>query len=163
MKDNSNEVQQGFRYQDEIYLRKYDNAAADPEIQIFTNDTLDDEEPVTRRYSCAICKGKLMYMKHTETIWKCDECQEIYDTEIQDISISKKGFKVIPHHDIARYPKIDDEDINIPFIKSINIDDQQDSNIEILRQSGDKRIQYIRIKGSLAEALSAVNEMDGKY
>jgi hypothetical protein len=34
-------------------------------------------------------------------------------------------------------------------------------NMEILRD--DNRIKHIRVKGSLGETLSAVNEMDAKY
>ncbi|HZD35838.1 MAG TPA: hypothetical protein VE130_11600 [Nitrososphaeraceae archaeon] len=51
----------------------------------------------------------------------------------------------------------------IPFVKSIGLDDKHDLDIEILRQSDDGRIRHLHINGSPAEALSAVNEMDGKY
>jgi ribosomal protein L37AE/L43A len=139
----SNEVRTGFRYQDEVYLRKYDNAVADPDIQIFYKED-DQEEPELKQYWCAICQGKLTYMKPTDTIWKCDNCQETYDTKIQDRPITnKRAFKITPHHEINRYPKLDD--IDIPFLNSINLNEQQDSDIEILRQSEDGRIKHIRL------------------
>jgi len=145
MKNNNNEVRQGFRFQDAVYLRKYDNSAAGLEIQLFTAEE-DDEEPETKRYWCAICKSKLTYMQHTDTIWRCDNCQEYYDTKIQDTPIANnKGFKIRPHHEINRYPKFDEDDSNVPFVKSINLDEPENSNIEILRQSADRRIQHIRI------------------
>jgi hypothetical protein len=158
--DSSNEVRTGFRYQDMQYLKRYDNAAAGPDIQIFTNDTLDDEEPEARKYFCAVCRSKLTYMKHTRTIWRCDNCSEFYDTKIQDTPISNnEGFKVRPHHEINRYPRLDKNDVNTPFIKGINLDELENSfNIEIQRQSADRRIQHIRIKGSPTEALVAMNE-----
>ncbi|MGA7370335.1 MAG: hypothetical protein WBX01_14500 [Nitrososphaeraceae archaeon] len=155
MKSNNNRVQMGFGYQDEQYLKRYDNASADPDIQIFTAEGADDEEPETKRYWCAICKSKLTYMKHRGTIWRCDNCAEFYDTKIQDTAISNnKGFKIRPHHEINRYPKFDETDSNIPFIKSINLDEHEDPNIEITRQSDDGRIRHIHVKGSPAEALA---------
>lgn len=82
-------------------------------------------------------------------IFICPECFEQYDTKIQDRPILKKGFKVTPYSDISRYPKADDGDIDIPFMKGINLDEQQDSEIEILRTSQDGRIQNIRIRDNV--------------
>jgi hypothetical protein len=122
MNNNNNEVRMGFKFQDEIYLRKYDNAVAGPEIQLFTEEDLEESE--TRKYFCAVCKSKLDYLKGTETIWRCNECMEYYDTKIQDIPIgNNKGFKVVPHHEINRYPKLDEDDINISFVRSIKLDE----------------------------------------
>lgn len=128
---------------DENYLRKFDNASAYPEIQVFSSEGLD-EEPEQEKYFCAVCKSWLEYHKYLD-ISICLECYQQYDTKIQDTPISNKGFRIGPHHDISRYPKIDDEGVNIPFVKGINLDDQQGSNIQILRQSADGRIQHIRI------------------
>lgn len=144
--DNSNEVRTGFRYQDVQYLKRYDNATAAPDIQLFTAEEDNDEEPEVRKYFCAVCKSRLDYLKDTETIWRCNECMQYYDTKIQDVPIANNNkFRITPHYEINRYPKFDDEDINIPFVKAIDLDDQQDSNIEILRQSADGRIQHTRI------------------
>lgn len=40
---------------------------------------------------------------------------------------------------------MDEDDTNISFVKSINLGEQQDSDIEIIRQSEDGRIKYIRL------------------
>ncbi|HZD35627.1 MAG TPA: hypothetical protein VE130_10515 [Nitrososphaeraceae archaeon] len=164
--DRSEEgVRTGFKYEDVQYLKKFDNASAGPEIQIFTAEEGLEEEPEARKYFCAICRSKLDYLKGTKTIWRCNECMEYYDTKIQDKPISNnKGFKVRPHHEINRYPKFAEDDTNIPFLKGISLDEKQGSNnIEILRQSTDGRIKKIHVKGSLVEALSAnLNELDGK-
>ncbi len=56
-KDNNIQVNQGFSLKDQNYLKKYDNAAADPTIQMFTEEELD-EEPEQRIYFCAFCKSK---------------------------------------------------------------------------------------------------------
>jgi hypothetical protein len=92
---------------------------------------------------------------------------EYYDTKIQDIPIANnKGFKVVPHHEINRYPRLDENDVNIPFVKGINLNQQQverNSNIEIKRQSTNGRVKHIHVKGSLVEVLSAnLNELDGR-
>ena len=58
-KDNYIQVNQGFSQKDQTYLRKFDIAAADPEIQIFTED-LEDENEIG--YFCAICKSKLDHL-----------------------------------------------------------------------------------------------------
>ena len=161
--DNSNEVRTGFRYQDVQYLKRYDNSAAGPDIQLFTVEE-DDREPETRQYWCAVCRSKLDYLKGTETIWRCNECMEYYDTKIQDIPIANHNkFKITPHSEIWRYPKLDEDDTNIPFVKSIKLDElENSSDIEILRQSADGRIIEIRVKGLPTEALAAMNEVDDK-
>lgn len=53
-----NDVRLGFRYQDEIYLRNHDDPQSNPKIQIF--DNTEDEEPQTRLYYCALCRGELV-------------------------------------------------------------------------------------------------------
>jgi hypothetical protein len=118
-----------------------------PKIQIFDN-TEDEETPETRQYYCAICKGKLTYMKYTDTIWKCDNCQEIYDTKIQDRPIKNEGFKVTPHHDINRYPKLED-DSDIPFVNGINLDEREDPSIELVKSSQDPRTKHYRIRDNV--------------
>ncbi|MGA7368018.1 MAG: hypothetical protein WBX01_02740 [Nitrososphaeraceae archaeon] len=74
------------------------------------------------------------YLRGTETVWRCNECIQYYDTKIQDTPITNNNkFKVTPHSDISRYPKIDDEDTNIPFVKGVNLnlqEEERNSNIE---------------------------------
>lgn len=80
--------------------------------------------------------------------------ESVYSTLVDDDQPSMRD----PHIDVqpivdqglsklfVGYPKIDDEDIDVPFVKGIRLDEEQDSNIEILKQSPDKRIQHIRIR-----------------
>jgi hypothetical protein len=138
---SNNKVRTGFRYQDEIYLKKYDNPAADPDKQIFSL-----EEPESKQYWCAICRSRLEYRKNLE-IFICTECFEQYDPKIQDTPIANNSkYKITPHNEIWRYPKCGEDDPNIPFVKAISLDEQlENSNIEILRQSDDGRVKHIRI------------------
>lgn len=140
--NNNNKVRLGFGSQTDNYLRRFDNAAADPDVQVFTNETEDDEQTL---YYCAMCKSRLEYHKHL-CIFICPECFEQYDTKIQDRPILKKGFKITPHHELNRYPKFDDQDPNIPYMKGVSLDEQLDSDIEVLRTSQDGRIQHLRIR-----------------
>lgn len=140
----NNKVRLGFGTQIDNYLKRFDNAAADPDIQTFSNE--DDEEPETRQYFCAMCRSHLQYHKHL-SIWICPECFQQYDLRIQDRPIANKhGFNVTPHHDINRYAKLDNDDTNVPFMKGIDLTEQQDNDIEILRTSQNERIQYIKLR-----------------
>ena len=91
---------------------------------------------------------------------------EYYDTKIQDIPIANnKGFKVAPHHEINRYPRLDENDVKHSIRKGCKLKPavERNSNIEIKSQSTDGRVKHIHVKGSLVEVLSAnLNELDGK-
>lgn len=54
-----NGINQGFTVQDQYYLRHYDNAEADPQVQLFTVEDLEQEEPELRKYFCTIFKSRL--------------------------------------------------------------------------------------------------------
>ncbi|HZD33582.1 MAG TPA: hypothetical protein VE130_00115, partial [Nitrososphaeraceae archaeon] len=85
-RNHKNGSNQGFSLTDQNYLRKYDNAGADPDIQLFTEEGLEDGEPEHRSYFCALCKSKLDHLQGIDdTIWRCNDCVVYYDTSIQDI------------------------------------------------------------------------------
>jgi hypothetical protein len=52
----------------------------------------------------------------------------------------------------------------LPFVASIDLVDTSDesSDIKLVRSSVDKRVQHIRVRGSSARALAAMNEMGGR-
>src|ERR687891_1306937 len=93
-------------------------------------------------YWCTICKSKLVYLNHTNTIWRCDNCLSYYDTKIQDRPVKDKSeFKLRSYHD--PYTQFDEDDPNIVFVEGINIEarEQGGDGVEIIRSStADKRI-----------------------
>lgn len=157
-------VNQGFSQQDQNYLRVYDNAEAGPEWQLLTEEDWEDEDKERREYFCSICKSKLDYLKDTETIWRCNECMQYYDTSIQDVPIkdmSESKVKVYPELD--RYPTYDTEDPNMVFVEGIDIGEQGSiPGVEVLRDDG-FRHKHIRVKGLPIEALSSMNEIDDQF
>jgi ribosomal protein L37AE/L43A len=86
-KDNNNRPNQGWKLEDQWYLNKYDNAQADPDVQILTDDQLEDENKEHREYWCAICKSRLDYVKNLD-MWYCSACVQHYDTNIQDVPLN---------------------------------------------------------------------------
>ena len=44
----------GWNLRDQSYLDRYDNASADPQIQFFTEEQLEDENEI--EYFCSLCK-----------------------------------------------------------------------------------------------------------
>ena len=110
-----------------------------------------------------MCKSKLDYLTGSETIWRCNECMEYYDLRIQDSPIKDTtDFKLIPYSDLQHYPTSDENDPNMLFMEGIDLNNKSGSEIELIRSSDDKRIQHIYVKGSPAEALSAMNKLDYK-
>lgn len=81
-----NDTNQGWKQVDEWYLNKYDNAQVDPDIQILTEDNYEDENKELREYYCAVCHGKLDFIKNMD-MWYCEACVQYYDTKIQDVPI----------------------------------------------------------------------------
>ncbi|HZA68327.1 MAG TPA: hypothetical protein VE548_01405 [Nitrososphaeraceae archaeon] len=133
-----------------------------PRLQTFTLEDLE-EDPEERTYWCAICKSELVYLNHTNTIWRCDNCLSYYDTKIQDTPIiDKPGIKLKSYHDL--YRQSDEDDLNILFVEGIDIEsrDSEENGVQTIRASADKRVQHIRVKGSPTKALSAMNEIDGR-
>ena len=159
------EVNQGWKQQDQWYLNRYDNAQADPELQILTEDTWEDENLEQRYYFCAICKSRLDFLKGTESIWQCSNCSQIYDTSIQDVPVKNIGeSKVRVSAELQHYPTYEENDIWSPFIEAINADTDSDEDIpsNVVVVSDDRHRKHIRVKGDITKALSAMNEMDGK-
>jgi hypothetical protein len=68
-----NGIRQGFSLRDSVYLKDNDYAQADPKLQLFVAEDIEEEEPELRLYYCASCKSKLDYHKHL-SIWICSEC-----------------------------------------------------------------------------------------
>ncbi|MGI0043384.1 MAG: hypothetical protein ACRD47_06705, partial [Nitrososphaeraceae archaeon] len=56
------------------------------------------------------------------------------------------------------YQQYDEDDPNSIFVKGIDLDKHQDpeEDIEIVKSSVDKRVQHVNVKGSLADAISAM-------
>ena len=157
------ETNQGWKQTDEWYLDKFDNASADPDIQILTEDQLEDEDKELREYWCAICHGKLDYLKQMD-MWHCSACVEYYDTKIQDVPIKDiSESKVRTFTELSHYPTYDEADMYLPFIQGINPDADEENvpgNIEVISDDGFRK--HIRVKGLPTEALSIMNEMDNK-
>lgn len=163
MTDNSSATNPGFSRQDQWYLTRYDNASADPDIQILTEEDFENENLEQRHYFCAICKSRLDFLKETKTIWRCNECMQYYDTSIQDVPIKNiKDSRVKTYAELEHYHQLDDDDIFMPFVQGVSPDADEDipSNIEVI--SDDGRHKHIRIKGLPIEALAAMNELDDK-
>ena len=121
-----------------------------------------EEEPEERTYWCAICKSKLVYLNHIDTILKCDNCLQYYDTKIQDRPVKGKSeFKLKSYHD--PYRQFDEDDLNIVFVEGLEIEsrDSEENGVQTIRASADRRIQHIQVKGSPTKALSAMNKIDG--
>ena len=162
-RNKDTEVYQGFSLKDQNYLRKFDNAAADPEIQLFTEEELEDENEI--EYYCALCKSKLDHLREgiDDTIWRCNNCMAYYDTNIQDLplkNISSQRIRAYPEFEY--YQEYDENDINTIFMQGIDADElgyqSSPKTVEILRD--DNRVKHIKVRGSLVEALAAMNEMD---
>jgi len=162
MRDNER-PNQGWKLEDRHYLRKTD-PSNDPDIQILTEEDLEEEEPEQRQYWCAICKARLDFLKETGTIWRCNECMEYYDTSIQDVPVKDLSeSKVRTYPELDRYPTYDESDVYLPFVEGINPDTDGDitSNIEVVYLDGLRK--HIRVKGLPTEALSIMNELDEEH
>src|SRR5918996_1198835 len=157
--NNSTAVNQGFLQQDQNYLRKYDNAASNPDVQILDEEDWEDENKEQRHYWCAICEGKLDYLKNMD-MWFCSACVQYYDTKIQDVPIKNLSeSKVKPFPELHKYPTYEENDIYMSFVQGIDPDeyDSIPRNVEVLRDDG--RIKHIKVKGLPTEALAAMNDL----
>ena len=117
--DNNNITINGVRLdltlRDSAVMRR--EADHTPRLQTFTLEDLE-EDPEERTYWCAIYKSELVCLTHTETIWKCDNCLQYYDTKIQDRPVKDKSeFKLKSYHD--PYRQFDEDDPNIVFVEGI--------------------------------------------
>lgn len=115
-----NDTNQGWKQTDEWYLSKYDNAQADPDIQILTEDNYEDDNKELREYYCAICHGKLDFLKNMD-MWYCEACVQYYDTKIQDVPIKNiNDSRVKTYAELEHYHQLDDEDIYVPFVQGVD-------------------------------------------
>jgi hypothetical protein len=48
------------------------------------------------------------------------------------------------------------------FIEPINLDSEIGQEVELVRSSGDRRVQHTEVRGSPTKALSIMNEIDGR-
>lgn len=157
-----NDTNQGWKQTDEWYLNRHDNPSNDPDIQILTEDNLEESNPALREYFCAICKSKLDHLQNME-MWYCSACVQYYDTKIQDVPIKDLSeSKVRTYTELDHYPTYEENDRYLPFVEGVNPDADEDipSNIEIISDNG-KNV-HIKVKGSPTEALAIMNEMDKK-
>ena len=141
-----NGVRLGLTLKDSVIMRR--EADHTPRLQNFTLEDLE-EDPEERTCWCAICKSKLVYLNHTDTIWRCDNCLSYYDTSIQDKPLANKsGFKLHSYHN--PYATFDEDDPNVTFVHGIDLEarDSEQQGIEIIKSSADRRVQHIRVKGS---------------
>jgi hypothetical protein len=123
-----------------VYLRGFDNVEANPKIQLFTQDDLEEEEQEERKYYC-VCKSRLEYHKHLG-IWICSECYEQYDTNIQDAPLKDiSGPRVKTYPELKFNPTYDELDVHMPFVEAINF--KETGEVELVRSSSDRRIQHI--------------------
>jgi len=126
----------------------YDNAEAGPEWQLLTEEDLEEEDPEQRHYFCAICKSTLDFLKDTETIWRCNECMQYYDTSIQDAPIKDMSeSRVRVYQELDHYPEYDENDPRMIFVEGIeqDADEYTPSNIEVISDDGHHK--HIRCKG----------------
>ena len=86
-----------------------------------------------------------------------------YDTSIQDMPLKNIRGQRIRTYPEFEYQVNDENDINTIFMQGIDADElgyqSVPKNAEILRD--DDRVKHIKVRGSLVEALAAMNEMDG--
>ena len=161
--NKNNGPNSGWKLEDRHYLHKYDNAQADPDIQILTEEDWEEEDKELRKYWCAICHGKLNYLKQMD-MWHCPACVEYYDQKIQDVPIKDiKESRVKTFPELDHYPTAEEDDIFVPFIEGINPDQEEDydqEGVELVSSSYDNRIQHIRVKGDITEALSVQHDFE---
>ena len=108
-----------------------------------------------------ICKSELVYLNHSENIWRCDNCLSYYDTKILDAPIKDKSrLKLRSYHD--PYQQHDANDPNIPFAEGIDLEawERRAEEEQILGSSPDRRIQYIKVRGNLADAQPPPREIE---
>ncbi|MGH9986377.1 MAG: hypothetical protein ACRD8W_20735 [Nitrososphaeraceae archaeon] len=161
--NRDNEPNAGWKRQDEWYLNRHDNVHT-PDIQVLTEDNYEDEVKELREYLCALCKGRLDYLKNMDMSY-CEACVSYYDTKIQDVPIKDLSeSKVRVSAELEHYHTYEEDDIWLPFVEGINpgADSEQDipGNIEVVSDDGHRK--HIRVKGLPTEALSAMRELDGR-
>jgi hypothetical protein len=88
----------------------------------------------------------------SNTVFRCDGCNEWYDTSIQDTPIKNiTKYRATPHFELQRYPVISDEE-DAPFVKAVDLDTVVE---DIENRYGDSRIKRIHVKGSFVDAIAA--------
>lgn len=155
------QLNSGFKLKDQNYLNKYDNAKADPQLQVFTDEDID-ESPEDKKYFCAMCKTRLDYYDDLEE-WFCSGCYQHYDTRIQDKPLTDiRDFKLTPYTAQLHYPQFDENDPNMPFVDNIDVDKiaGEEDYIELVKSSPDQRVKHIRVKGNIADAIAATKESE---
>lgn len=143
-------INHGFSLDSSVKLRRSNDTM--PITQIWSSMSDEDNvRPEQRRHHCALCKGPLDYLTGSNTIFRCDSCNEYYDTSIQDTPIKNiTKFRATPHSELMRYPTDDAEDA--PFVGAIDLD----TDVEYIENRDySNRIQRIRVKGDFASAIKA--------
>jgi hypothetical protein len=89
---------------------------------------------------------------------------EYYNTSIQDVPVKDLiESKVRTFPELDHYPTAEEDDIWLPFIESINPDQEEDydqEGVELVSASHDNRIQHLKVKGDITKALSAQHDFE---
>ena len=132
-------------------------ARNNPEIQIFTAEEEEEENPLDRKYYCALCGTKLQWLQGTPE-WLCTKCGHTLDTSLQDVPIKDPNQdRVKVYQELDNTPVFDDHDFMTPFAQGIDVDELagDSEDVELVKTSPDHRIQFLRVKGNMEQALNA--------
>lgn len=151
VRDSSRPIQ-GFNPRDEHELVKA--SRSDPQVQMFTEEDLEDEEINT--FYCSLCKCKLEWLIGPGEYF-CGECGVTYDPRIQDKPlVDTKDFKVRTYPEFEYYQVYDDKDIKAAFMEGVDLDRDEvyeSQDVELVRSSPDERVKVYRVHGLPEDAM----------
>jgi len=65
--------------------------------------------------------------------------------------------------ELDHYPTAEEDDVWLPFIEGINVDQEEDydqEEVELISSSAHNRIQHLKVKGDITKALSAQHQFE---
>jgi hypothetical protein len=81
-----------------------------------------------------------------------------------DGKIIRPESRVKAYPELDHYPTTDEDDVWVPFIERINVDQEEDypdqEGVELVSSSHDIRIQHLKVKGDITKALSAQHDFE---
>ena len=139
-------IRPDFEQSDVIYLNKLIHT---PKTQIFSSEEIIEDRS-QEQFFCALCKGKLDYIKKME-MWTCTQCVEYYDPNLQSGPLKDTtDFKLTSHTDLMHYPTADLDD---SFFEAINLIEKPEEGLEN-RSYEDQRVQHLSFKNiTFADAI----------